>query len=102
MTSLKEYKEQLLIRGKEHTLVLNGVTYNLVVNKMLLMCRWSTDAVKAGGSNLFSNAYTLDEVASYMKNVCNKLTEDKTQHKHHQTVLEELMFLVAENGDARP
>lgn len=97
MITLKKFKEELLARGKEHTVVLNNVTYKLVVNKMLILCKWNTPTVKSGGSNMFSNAYTLDEVASYMKNICNKLTDDQNEHIHHRRALDELMALIPEN-----
>lgn len=96
MITLKEYKSKLLTRGKTHTIIINDVTYTLTINTMLIMCKWSLKS--ASGSNMFSNVYTLDDVANYIRSIGNKLNDTDDGYIHHHVVINDLMFLISDDN----
>lgn len=94
MFDLKQFKEQLLRVGKEHTLIINNITYHLKVSQMLVLCKWSCNLTNHASQKMFSNANTMDDLASYMTTVTNQMLTDDGKFIHHHKTLEELTTLL--------
>lgn len=94
MFDLKQFKEQLLCIGTEHTLIINNITYKLKVSKMLVLCKWSCDQTNHASQKMFSNANTIDDLASYITMVTNQMLTDGGKFMHHHNTLEELTTLL--------
>lgn len=98
MFNLKDFKQQLLQVGKTHTLTINNITYELKVSNMLVLCKWTCGVSKHSGQKMFSNANTIDELASYISEVGNQMRTEDDKVLHFHNTLKELTTLLP--GDA--
>lgn len=93
MLTLKAFKEELMELGSEHTLTIGTVTYNLRVSRMLLLCSWECTS-GATGRAMYSNTSSLEEVASYIRHVTNKLIPDGEQYISHNDTIARIRGLI--------